>query len=123
MALFDIRDAGESLEDLLAREREAITSGRFDVLERLASEKERLVNRIAAGNRPARNAAPETSLERLKAMAERNQGLLDAMRAGLRSAQAKLDQLGRVPSALHTYDASGRKIPMRDQIQARDRRS
>lgn len=122
MALFDIRDAGESLEDLLSREREAITSGRFDVLERLASEKERLVNRIAAGNRPTRNA-PEATLERLKAMAERNQGLLDAMRAGLRSAQVKLDQLGRAPSALQTYDASGRKILMRDQIQGRDRRS
>ena len=46
MALFDLTTAGDALNDLFDRERKAILGGRFDVLERLAHEKERLFDAV-----------------------------------------------------------------------------
>ncbi|MDF0601939.1 flagellar biosynthesis protein FlgN [Psychromarinibacter sp. C21-152] len=102
MALFEFRDAAGALHDLLDREREAILAGRFDVLERLAPEKERL------GTRLARGASGGGELECLRRKAERNGRLLAAAQSGLTDAQARLEALRR-PDTLHTYDASGCK--------------
>ena len=47
MALFDLKDTAGAMHDVLDRERAAILSGRFDTLERLVPEKERLADRLA----------------------------------------------------------------------------
>lgn len=106
MALFDFRDSTNAMHDLLERERRAILEGRFDILERLTAEKERLVQRISH----KMPSGPE--LRRLREMSERNSRLLAAMRDGLRDAQARIDVLRRKPQTLHTYDASGRKTTL-----------
>lgn len=103
MALFDLKDTAGAMHDVLDRERAAILSGRFDTLERLVPEKERLADRLA------RKGADHPELDRLRARAERNARLLEAMRNGLNDARAQLNALRGTTQDLQTYDATGRK--------------
>jgi len=109
MGLFSLSTASEDLEDLLERERNAVLDGRFDLLERLGAEKERLVQLVA------RDGAPAKALVRLRSETRRNGDLLDAMRAGIAAAQAQIKALQQPRDALQTYDASGRKKPIQTQ--------
>ena len=61
MGLFSYKDSSALLEDLLEREREAVLGARFDVLERLTAEKERLTQTIARDGAPAPVLAPPTN--------------------------------------------------------------
>lgn len=106
MGLFDLTTASDALEDLLERERGAVLDGRFDLLERMSAEKERLVQTVA------RNGAPPAALERLRAGTKRNGQLLEAMQAGIAAAQARLKSMRGRGETLQTYDASGRKSAM-----------
>jgi flagellar biosynthesis/type III secretory pathway chaperone len=106
MGLFDRGTPAEALEAFLDRERDAILAGRFDVLERLGAEKERLVRLIARADRP------DPSLQRLRRGAERNGALLQAMESGLRSAASRIGALQKGSPALQTYDSSGQKQPL-----------
>ncbi len=102
MALFKTSDPADALIDFLDRESTAILSGRFDVLERLSVEKERLLQDIS------RSAlSPETLLQ-LRQRAERNGNLLAAMRTGVAAAQARIKSIRRGTGMLTTYDADGR---------------
>lgn len=103
MAFFDPRGLADSVHDLLDRERAAILAGRFDVLERLTAEKERLIARLVGTGKLG------GELERLRTLAERNARLLEAMRVGLKDATDRLEEMRRKPGSLHTYDASGRR--------------
>ncbi len=111
MGLFDLRDTADSMADLLDRERGAILSGRFDLLERLAPEKERLAAKLN------RNRMDPATVSRLRQKAEHNGRLLDAMRVGLKDAGARLNALRQAPEALHTYDASGRRTVIGSTLQ------
>lgn len=102
MGLFDQVEASDALHDLLAREREAVLNGRFDVLERLMAEKERLVKAVS------RNGATADSLSRLQAASERNGRLLEAMHDGLMAAQKRIGAMKSHGEPLQTYDAAGR---------------
>jgi flagellar biosynthesis/type III secretory pathway chaperone len=102
MGLFDQVVASDALEDLLDRERKAVLGGRFDVLERLAAEKERLVQTVS------RNGTGPNALMRLKSASERNSRLLDAMRAGVAAAQRRVSAMKNQKVSLQTYDAAGR---------------
>jgi flagellar biosynthesis/type III secretory pathway chaperone len=102
MGLFSLDSASDALEDLLDKERAAVLAARFDVLDRLTAEKERLIGLVARGD------ADPDALQRLRIASERNGRLLAAMRAGVQAAQKRITAL-RVPNApLQTYDASGR---------------
>ena len=103
MALFDFRDTADALADLLDREREAILKGRFDLLERLIPEKERLTARLTP------DAVGDKAVRGLKQKADHNARLLDAMRVGLRDAGARIAAIRKAPEDLHTYDATGRR--------------
>ncbi len=103
MGLFDRTLPGEALQDMLDRERQAVLGGRFDVLERMATEKDRLVRAVVL-------QSPDLeTLRRLRANTERNNRLLEAMRAGVQAARARLDAMRHPVTELSTYDASGRK--------------
>jgi len=103
MGLFSKADASDALEDLLERERFAVLDGRFDVLERMSAEKERLVRSFA------RTGVAPPTLARLKAGSERNGRLLEAMRTGIMAAQKRLQAMQEQKKPLQTYDSSGRK--------------
>ena len=106
MGLFKQTDAVDALTDILERERAAVLDGRFDVLERLMVEKERLVGAVAQAG------SSTGSLARLKAALDRNGMLLAAMRAGVAAAHKRVKVLRDGPAPLATYDASGRKTVM-----------
>lgn len=116
MALFDAVAPAEALEDLFERERAAILAGRFDLLERLAHEKERLFE--AMTRRP-----DDERLPRLKAAADRSRVLLQAMDRGVRAAEKRLKGLAAGPATLQTYDASGRRRSHAGQAHALHRRA
>lgn len=107
MGLFNLKDAHESLEDLLDRERLAVLDGRFDVLERMTAEKERLLRGFG------RDSGSADGLSRLRLKSERNSQLLDAMRAGVIAAQDRLQAMQQKKDPLQTYDSSGRKSAIR----------
>ena len=102
MGLFDQVEASDALEDLLDRERTAVVDGRFDVLERMTAEKERLIHVVS------RDGATPNALSRLKLASERNGRLLEAMRAGVVVAQKRIGAMKKQSEPLQTYDASGR---------------
>ena len=102
MGLFDQAVASDALEDLLDREREAVLQGRFDVLDRLAVEKERLVRAVS------KNSTGPEALIRLKTASDRNGRLLEAMRAGVDAAQKRVRAMRNQKVSLQTYDAAGR---------------
>ncbi len=106
MALFDKNGPADALEDLFGRERRAILGGRFDVLERLAHEKERRFEAVIRRERDAER------LDRLKAIADRNRTLLQAMERGVRAAGERLQRASERARDLKTYDASGRRTPI-----------
>ncbi len=114
MGLFDTQSAAEALEDLLEKERAAILEGRFDKLERLAAEKERLVKSVAeSGGR---------GLVGLRNRAERNRALLMAMSAGVKSAIQRIEGLRGAGKPLQTYDAAGQRTAMAGSRQTLGRR-
>lgn len=117
MALFDTPAPADALEDLFVRERAAILAGRFDVLERLAHEKERLVASVL------RRPSDGRQLQRLKAAAGRSQSLLQALDRGVRAAEKRLRGLAAGPATLQTYDASGRRQSHADPVHALQHRA
>lgn len=103
MGLFDVQDTHEALEDLLMRERGAILAGKFDDIEPLAMEKERLLKALS------RTRIDSKALERIKELSERNALLYDAVRAGVGSALERLRSMREPRANLQTYDQSGRR--------------
>ncbi len=92
-----------ALLDLLEKECAAIRAARFDVVERLGSEKARLADSLP-GER-----ASETELAPLRAAAARNARLLRAMADGVARARNRLAAMTR-PPALTVYDPGGRLV-------------
>lgn len=92
----------DAMIDLLEREKAAILSGRFDVLERLETEKARLMASLPM------HGADATSLRAVRSAAERNAALLGAMAKGIRRAQTILSAC-RAPVPLVTYGRDGQR--------------
>ena len=115
MGLCETQSAAEALEELLEKEREAILDGRFDSLERLAAEKERLVTSVAESGAPG--------LVGLRVRAERNSALLEAMGAGVKAAIRQIEGLRGLGAPLQTYDASGQRTAMAGPRQPLGRRA
>lgn len=104
-----MRDGGavpDALIDLLDRERDAILAGRFDILERLVTEKERLAGGLAGQS----GTAPTLSM--VKRKSDRNAGLLEAMQRGVRAAIGGLEAARNGPAPLATYSETGQRTTM-----------
>lgn len=98
-------EAATAIRELLLRERRLLQTGEIDGLTALLDEKARCLTRAAEIRDPA-------TLAHLRALADRNQALLTAAAAGLRSATMRLAQLRDGLGALSTYDEDGdRKGP------------
>ncbi|GGL54652.1 hypothetical protein [Wenxinia marina] len=96
-------DDGElsRLQDLLAREREALLMANYAVLPALAPEKARLVARLGGAG------ISRTALRRAEAGLRRNQALLASALSGLRDAAARAELRRGIAAALTTYDRDG----------------
>lgn len=106
MSSSDLSRALIALENLLDAERHAVRDGNFEGLDRMADDKSRLIDFIAAHS----TAAPvqRELLVRIQARSAENQRLLSAAISGVRAAQRRLDMIRRAARTLNTYDAMGR---------------
>lgn len=91
-----------ALEPLLDELRARVRVADFSALASLAPQIEAA---LAATDRPM----DAGSLQRLKAKADANAGLLDAARSGLRAARRRLEETRRAAQGLQTYDVKGRR--------------
>ena len=92
------QSASGALLDLLERERAALRSGRFDILERLAVEKTRLAGSLGD--------ARESDIAAVQDAARRNAAMLEAAKKGVQSAKSRLAR-SQAPVPLRTYDSLG----------------
>ena len=95
----------DDLVDMLRLEREMIRSGDFGALNALAERKESLLRDLVG--------APVTGLERIRAMAEENQRILNAALKGVRAAQRRWQMIRDASKALNSYDPQGRARTIR----------
>lgn len=107
MALLEMKDAIDRLVDLLDRERRLILSGQLNGLRRLLVEKDRLIATVSQLD------SGSDRLQIVRDKSARNQQLLHAAAAGLRSAKEYLDHQGQAGGSLATYDRSGCRTEQR----------
>lgn len=96
----------DALEDLLDRERAAILDGALEDMGRIASEKERVMERREL------TAPDQRSLDRVRRKAARNHQLLAAAIRGVRAVTVRLDVLRNGPSDMNTYDQAGQRTTL-----------
>ena len=92
------------LSALLERERDAILSGLFDELPKLAPEKERLLTAL-----PNQSIAPH-QLRSISAAVSRNQTLLAAAIDGVRAVAERIDTLRQSRKGFESYGPSGGRV-------------
>ena len=94
----------DELDGVLDKERDAVLGGDLELLDRLLTNKTRLVEQV---NRQVR---PETAeLPALRQKLVRNQALLNSAMQGVRSVADRLADLRTVREELRTYDAHGQR--------------
>lgn len=98
-------DATDAFRALLMEEREAILTGDLDALEGLAARKLAGLDRISADDVD----------QGLRDEADRNQRLIGASMAGLRSAIARLAEIRKVAGGLQGYDSDGRALTISNE--------
>ena len=102
MPLFQRRDTGSRLRELLDHEYDSLSSGRLEQLAAILTDKQRLYEDLRH-NRP-----DAVMLSEIRSKAERNQHLIDAAARGIRSALERLEQLAGPKGELVTYDQRGK---------------
>lgn len=98
------QDIIHALDDLLEKERTALLEGNLDIITRLLSEKENLIDHLNASE-----ASLPEALDMLQGKVQRNQALLDGALQGIRAVANRMGSLRRIRKSLDTYDESGRK--------------
>lgn len=83
-------------------ERSALLEGRLDDVPGLVAQRQADIDVWMASNGVTREQAAK-----IKSLAQRNAGLLDAARQGIADGGAKLDAIRQAQTRLGTYDASG----------------
>lgn len=94
------------IESLLQVERHMIKDGNFGALASLAATKDGLMRELLEAPQ-VKPLSPEI-FARVRAMAERNQQLIQAALKGIRAAQKRLDHIQRASKSLQSYDRLGR---------------
>ena len=95
----------EALDSLLEDERTALIDGNLEALQQLVKRKELLFAQMSKLDHK-----PQTELATLREKTLRNQALLDAALAGIRSVADRMQKLGRIRETLDTYDENGRRL-------------
>ena len=92
------------LNAVLETERLALRHGDLAALTDIAPLKETLANDLSKDA-----ALPRAQLEEIRALMERNLGLLTSAREGVRDVQARLNEQLRLRQGMTTYDRSGQE--------------
>jgi len=104
------QDLINELDTLLDRERQALIDGDLELLGRMLTQKQDLIEKI--------NALDTLERERLVHVHDkvtRNQELLNSAMEGIRAVASRMADLRRVRQGLETYDQSGRKTRVETQ--------
>lgn len=107
----------DQLETLLEEEAEALRDARFAELDEIAQRKESLVARGAV------EALDTRKVERLRALSQRNNALLDGARSGLKAAVSRIEALRAPAPDLNTYDLHGRRRAIANLTEQRSHRA
>lgn len=95
------------LEELLDKERAAILEGAFEDIGKIASHKERLLDRHKL------DPPDPKILNRLRQKSQRNHHLLAAVIRGVKSVTSRLENLHSGPDGLNTYDKTGQRTTLK----------
>lgn len=102
----------DELDTLLDRERQALIDGNLDMLGRMLTQKQNLIDNINALDTLERE-----HLEHVHEKVSRNQELLNSAMEGIRAVANRMADLRRVRQGLETYDQAGRKTRLETQTQ------
>jgi len=94
----------EALEEILTHEQEALLLGHVAELVDLEPQKQELLNAISKEPLDA-----SETVEKLRAIAMRNQELLEVVHSGVRSAKERFDALVLAQKPMSLYGPSGQK--------------
>lgn len=95
----------EDFEEILEMEKTALKISDFETLEKIAEQKEQIVEQIQV----LADQLDAEAIERLRHMTLQNQRLQEATMNGLRSVMDRLDASRRVALHLDTYNAKGKR--------------
>ncbi len=104
---------------LLDLERKVIVNGPLSGLKELVEKREAVLGDILAQD----PSPPEDFLAALRAKAERNSRLILASLAGIKAANAQIDQIREIRDQLRTYTATGTAVERRNSTMTRDQRA
>ncbi|UWR02537.1 flagellar export chaperone FlgN [Ruegeria conchae] len=104
----------KALEDLLDQERKALIGGDLDDLNRLAPEKEDLIDALNG-----LKVIDSDDLVRVQMKVARNQALLTSAAEGIRAVAERMSELRRVRQEFSTYDAAGQRNGYSVRLQAK----
>ncbi|MEX0969301.1 MAG: hypothetical protein WD046_02515 [Paracoccaceae bacterium] len=107
---FSARLKARKLLRLLDDERVLLLSGQLTALPALSAERDQLFHALGQTSRANTKALAEYG-SAIRNRAERNHRLLGAALDGMRSSASLLNQ-NSDPSALQTYTASGKRVPV-----------
>lgn len=114
----------QSGEGLLAEERQAIFSGLYTHLPKIAVRKQALLSELDAAIPIARGTPlVRNALDKLIRDSRRNERLLRAARAGLASARRRLEAIDATRRGDVAYDADGSRIVSRDDATGKSSRA
>ena len=94
----------DELDTLLDRERQALVEGNLELLGRMLTQKQDLIEKINAMDTLERE-----HLSGVHSKVTRNQELLNSAMEGIRAVANRMADLRRVRQGLETYDKNGRK--------------
>ncbi len=104
------QDLIDELDTLLDRERQALIDGDLELLGRMLTHKQGLIENINA-----MDALERERLTDIHNKVTRNQALLNSAMEGIRAVANRMADLRRVRQGLETYDQSGRKTRFETQ--------
>ena len=111
-----VERAIDALRDALEQERAALREGRLDLIARMASQRETLMQELRAAAVEAPSRLDASMIAALRADAEVNQRLLIAAGQGIKSVIDRIAAIREAAGKLTTYGADGLKT---DHVQAR----
>ncbi len=104
------QDLIDELDTLLDRERQALIEGDLELLGRMLTQKQGLIEKINEMETLERDR-----LEHVHDKVTRNQELLNSAIEGIRAVANRMADLRRVRQGLETYDQTGRKTRFETQ--------
>ena len=99
----------DAIRDALARERQAIVTGRLDLIVRLAEHREALMRELGAAAVHSEAGVDAKLLAGLKGEMQRNQNMLSAAASGIKTVIDRIGDIRAAAGRLTTYNQDGLK--------------